>query len=51
MKCHYCGYTTPKVENVVLVCHEVKQIGLGTPKIEEEIIQHFGISTETNGLG
>ena len=43
MKCHYCGYTTPKVEKCgACGSHEVKQIGLGTQKIEEEIIQHFG---------
>ena len=43
MKCHYCGYTTKKVEKCgACGSHDIKQIGLGTQKIEEEITNHFG---------
>ena len=43
MKCHYCGYTTKKVEKCgACGSHEIKQMGLGTQKIEEEITNHFG---------
>ena len=39
MRCHYCGYGT-KLEKKCPECHEdaMKQLGTGTEKIEEEII-------------
>ena len=43
MKCHYCGYTTKKVEKCgACGSHDIKQMGLGTQKIEEEITNYFG---------
>ena len=43
LKCHYCGYT----ERIVKKCgacgsQELRELGIGTQKIEEEIATHFG---------
>ncbi len=43
LKCHYCGYS----ERIVKKCgacgsQELKELGIGTQKIEEEIKAHFG---------
>lgn len=43
MKCHYCGYTTKRVENCS-ACGSPKmsKLGIGTQKIEEELFKHLG---------
>ena len=43
MKCHYCGYTTKRVENCS-ACGSPKmsKLGIGTQKIEEELFMHLG---------
>lgn len=42
LRCHYCGYGTSKKE-ICPVCHEksMKDLGLGTEKIEEELNELF----------
>ena len=42
LRCHYCGYATPKIE-VCPSCKEkaIRQIGIGTQKVEEEISLFF----------
>ncbi|MFM7727356.1 MAG: primosomal protein N', partial [Flavobacteriales bacterium] len=42
LRCHYCGYTTPPVP----ACHacgtvDMKMLGFGTEKIEEDLQAHF----------
>jgi primosomal protein N' (replication factor Y) len=42
LRCHYCGYTTPPVP----ACHacgtvDMKMLGFGTEKIEEDLQVHF----------
>ena len=43
MKCHYCGYSTKRVENCS-ACGSPKmsKLGIGTQKIEEELFKHLG---------
>ena len=42
LKCHYCGYRTQKPKTCTACGSDnVKMLGLGTEKIEEEIIQLF----------
>ena len=37
LRCHYCGYATKK-ENFCKLCHEeLKDFGIGTEKVEEEL--------------
>ena len=42
LRCHYCGYGTSKID-VCPICHEnsIKDLGLGTEKIEEELHELF----------
>lgn len=42
LKCHYCGYNTPPV-NTCGACgsHDIKMLGFGTEKLEEEIQELF----------
>ena len=42
MRCHYCGYATKKI-NTCPDCHcdELRELGQGTEKIEEELISLF----------
>ena len=42
LRCHYCGYTR-KAETSCVVCgnHDLRQPGVGTQKVEEELAQHL----------
>ncbi len=42
LKCHYCGYSKPRI-NICPSCHnkDLKDYGLGTEKLEEEIKKLF----------
>ncbi len=42
LRCHYCGYAENKIE-VCPCCHEtaIRQMGIGTEKIEEEVLKAF----------
>lgn len=42
MHCHYCDYETNKLDECP-TCHssDIKQRGMGTEKLEQEVIQHF----------
>ena len=43
LKCHYCGYSTKQIEYCgACGSPEVVMLGIGTQKIEEELIKHFG---------
>ena len=43
MKCHYCGYTTKRVENCgACGSPKMSKLGIGTQKIEEELFKHLG---------
>jgi primosomal protein N' (replication factor Y) len=43
MKCHYCGYTTKRVENCgACGSSKMSKLGIGTQKIEEELFKHLG---------
>ena len=43
LKCHYCGYSTKQIENCgACGSSEVTMLGIGTQKIEEELIKHLG---------
>ena len=43
LKCHYCGYSIKQIENCAACgSTEVKMIGIGTQKIEEELIKYLG---------
>jgi len=42
LKCHYCGYSaTPPVECGACRNHDLRMLGFGTEKIEEEVKQWF----------
>ena len=43
-RCHYCGYATKRHE-ICPNCHEeaIKNLGVGTEKIEEELIKLFNV--------
>lgn len=45
MRCHYCGYASKKLE-VCPACKEksIKQMGVGTEKLEEKIKEEFPLS-------
>ena len=43
LKCHYCGYSTKQVENCgACGSSELTMLGIGTQKIEEELIKYLG---------
>ena len=43
LKCHYCGYSTKQIEHCgACGSPEVTMLGIGTQKIEEELIKHLG---------
>ena len=43
LKCHYCGYSTKQIEYCgACGSPEVTMLGIGTQKIEEELIKHLG---------
>lgn len=42
LKCHYCGYSTKQVDKCgACGSPEVKMLGIGTQKIEEELVKHL----------
>jgi primosomal protein N' (replication factor Y) len=42
LKCHYCGYSTKQVEKCgACGSPEVTMLGIGTQKIEEELVKHL----------
>lgn len=42
LRCHYCGYTDHQYNKCdKCASYEIKQVGIGTEKIEEEIKAHF----------
>ncbi len=46
LRCHYCGYTVMNPE-VCPSCREnaLTNLGLGTEKLEEELVKRYGVST------
>ena len=43
LKCHYCGYSTKQVEKCgACGSSELTMLGIGTQKIEEELIKYLG---------
>lgn len=43
LKCHYCGYSTKQIEHCgACGSPEVTMLGIGTQKIEEELIKYLG---------
>ena len=54
LKCHYCGYSTKQVEKCgACGSSELTMLGIGTQKIEEELIKYLGkeIKNQANGFG
>ena len=42
LRCHYCGYATKKyTECPECKSHDLKDLGIGTQKLEEELSKHF----------
>lgn len=41
LMCHYCGFSQPAPVRCPVCCGPLKQIGVGTQKVEQEVRAHF----------